>query len=56
MFRVPSAFPRANHMKHCYDLGLGVPIGDLFGDERKMKDGGRESSFERQRDDAEARL
>jgi len=53
---VPNALPGANHMKHCYDLGLGVPIGDLFGDERKMKDGGREISFERQCDDAEGRL
>jgi len=34
-------------------LGVDVPIGDVFGDELKMKDGGREISFERQRGDAE---
>jgi len=40
-------------MKHRYDLRLGVPIGDVFGDELKMKDAGREIFFERQRGDAE---
>jgi hypothetical protein len=43
-------------MKHRYDFSLGVPIGDVFGDELKMKDGGREISFGRQRGDAECRL
>ena len=28
-------------MKDRYDLGLGLPIGDVFRDEPKMKDGGR---------------
>ena len=40
-------------MKLRYDLGLGVPIGDVFGDELKVKDGGGQIAFKRQVGDAE---
>jgi hypothetical protein len=37
-------------MKHHYDLGLGLglAIGDVLGDELKMKDGRRQVAFKRQ--------
>jgi hypothetical protein len=34
-------------MKHHYDLGFGVLINDVFGNE-KMKDGSRQVAFKRQ--------
>ena len=40
-------------MEHHYDLGLGFPIGDILGDELKMKDARRQVAFKRQSGDAE---
>ena len=40
-------------MKHNYHLGLGLPLGDVTGDELKMKDGRRQVAFKRQSGDAE---
>ena len=43
-------------MKNHNDLGLVLPIVDVFGDELKVKDGGRQIAFKGQSHDAERRL
>lgn len=40
-------------MKYHDDLGLGLPVGDVFGDELKMKDGRRQVALKRQSGNAE---